>query len=173
MVGVSLNSLPFQTSVLPIHQWQGKSGRWYPHSIVTQKQQLFDCMAIYVMVRRNSDFSVTPLYIGKADSLRTRFMSHEKVEPAFRLGANELHVHLLAQSESELLATEKDLIEGQNPELNIQHNSGRRSFDDLLSAFAEQERKSRASMDWLPRLSSSQPKETEYSDLAAVLAKLK
>lgn len=107
---------------LQIHWWQGRSGYWYPHSIVTNLDDLFETSAIYIMVRREPNRLATPLYIGKADDLRERFLSHEKRELARILGASELHIHLLARNEQELSAIEVDLIKAHSPVLNRQHN---------------------------------------------------
>lgn len=55
--------------------------------------------AVYMFCRRERNRSITILYIGECEDLRSRVgPSHEKWRSALALGMDELHVHLLAQT---------------------------------------------------------------------------
>jgi hypothetical protein len=62
-----------------------------------------------------------------------RLDQHEKLVPAIFMGANEVHVHLLAHSRAERLRIETDLRRGQLPPLNEQ-SSGPDSSGGLLAS---------------------------------------
>ena len=111
---------PFPAS-LPICNWQGASGRWYPHSIYNLTGPLFVGPANYIMTRRLPDGRCEALYIGETSDASRRFAGHEKLLPAILMGATELHVHFLAQGDCERLAIETDLRHGHRPALNRQN----------------------------------------------------
>lgn len=107
-------------SPLPIWNWQGVSGRWYPHSIYDINGPLLFGSANYIMVRRQPDGRREALYIGETLNGTRRFAGHEKLLPAILMGATELHVHFLAEGERARLAAETDLRHGHRPVLNQQ-----------------------------------------------------
>lgn len=91
--------------------WLGRSGFNWITTIYPLFYDFADTPAVYLMVRRNWDGTRSPIYIGQTDSLRRRMMEHtkDKLARAYRLGANELHVHLLAETENQRLLVENDL----------------------------------------------------------------
>lgn len=94
--------------------WSGASGRRYVHTVY----DLLDCPEIpaanFLLVRRDGSGDRSVLAIGhlkhKAASLNLAEIRHR----AARLGANEVHVHLLALSSSQRRAIECDLRAGQD-----------------------------------------------------------
>lgn len=100
------------------HYWRGMSGTRYLHSVYT----LFDCpelpRANYILVRRNENGERTVLSVGQttdhAASLNLAYLRHVGA----RLGANEIHIHLLADGPDARDAVEVDLLplsEGNRP----------------------------------------------------------
>ena len=92
------------------HYWRGASGRRYLHSVYT----LIGCPAMpqanYILVRRRDDGTRTPLAFGQAtDDASSLNLAHLRHQGA-RLGANEVHIHLLAETAEERAAVEADLI---------------------------------------------------------------
>jgi hypothetical protein len=91
------------------HYWRGASGRRYLHSVYT----LIGCPALpranYILVRRYEDGSRVALSFGqtKGDAV-TLNLAHLRHEGA-KIGANEVHIHLLAESADERLLVEADL----------------------------------------------------------------
>jgi hypothetical protein len=106
----------------PSWRWQGASLAWYHHSIFDFAETTVITRANYIMVRREFDGKRTALYIGQSGDLSDRLPNHEKFAAAHRLGANELHLHFLADSSSERFSIETDLRNGHNPPLNDQSN---------------------------------------------------
>jgi hypothetical protein len=95
--------------------WQGASLAWYFHSIREFAETTAIGTANYIMVRRELDGRRTALYIGQSGNLGERLPNHEKFAEARRLGANELHIHFLANSASDRFSIETDLRNGHNP----------------------------------------------------------
>ena len=60
------------------HTWRGESGARYRFKCALTKAGLPDHGGIYVMVRRRYVFFLEALYVGKAASLRSRLLGHEK-----------------------------------------------------------------------------------------------
>ncbi len=93
----------------PYHYWRGTSGERYLHSVYT----LLDCPALpkatYIMVRRDRNGSRRPLHIGQTvedtHSLNLAHLRHLGAQ----LGANEVHIHLLAETAEKRVAVEADL----------------------------------------------------------------
>ena len=91
--------------------WRGASGRRYLHSVYT----LIGCPALpranYILVRRRDDGTRSPLALGqtKDDSI-TLNLAHLRHRGA-KLGANEVHIHLLAETLEERANVEGDLTE--------------------------------------------------------------
>ncbi len=96
------------------HYWRGASGRRYLHSIYT----LIGCPALpranYILVRRHDDGTRTPLAFGQTkDEACSLNLAHLRHEGAKR-GANEVHIHLLAETPQERAAVQSDLT-GAHP----------------------------------------------------------
>jgi len=93
----------------PYHYWRGASGARYLHSVYT----LLECpvlpKATYILVHREEDGTRRPLKIGQtvdeADTLNLAHLRHAGAQ----LGANEVHIHLLADSEEARSAVTADL----------------------------------------------------------------
>jgi hypothetical protein len=91
------------------HYWRGASGRRYLHSVYT----LIGCpglpQANYILVRRHDDGTRTPLAFGQAkDDATSLNLAHLRHQGA-KLGANEVHIHLLAETAEDRAAVEADL----------------------------------------------------------------
>ncbi|KAF0172959.1 MAG: GIY-YIG nuclease family protein [Hyphomonadaceae bacterium] len=100
------------------HTWRGESGARYRFKVTLTKKGLPEDGGLYVMVRRRFVFLMEPLYVGKAASLRSRLLGHEKWGRAFwYYGATERHV-LKIKEERERQIIEEDLIRGLKPRMN-------------------------------------------------------
>lgn len=94
----------------PVFQfWSGASGNRYVHSIYN----LFECPPLpagnYCLVRRNPDGGRTVLSIGRtANESASNNLAAIRQRSAL-VGANEVHVHLLAGSETQSALIEADL----------------------------------------------------------------
>lgn len=95
------------------HFWTGASGKRYVHTVYS----LFDCpplgMASYVLVRRASKTERQVLAIGRLSHEQASLNLAEIRQRAATLGADEVHVHLLASTASECQAVEVDLRTAQ------------------------------------------------------------
>ena len=95
------------------HFWTGASGRRYVHTVYS----LFDCpplgIASYVLVRRSNKTERKILAIGRLSNEQASLNLAEIRQRAATLGADEVHVHLLAMSASECQAVEVDLRTAQ------------------------------------------------------------
>jgi hypothetical protein len=91
------------------HYWRGASGKRYLHSVYS----LIGCPALpranYILVRRSDDGSREPLAIGQtkdeAVSLNLASLRHQGAT----LGANEVHIHLLAETDRQRGLVQADL----------------------------------------------------------------
>jgi hypothetical protein len=91
------------------HYWRGASGKPYFHLVYS----LIGCPAVpranYVLVRRNDDGGRVALAFGQTQdddvSLNRAHLRHEGA----KCGANEVHIHLLADTPEALDAVETDL----------------------------------------------------------------
>lgn len=98
------------TANSPVFQfWSGASGNRYVHSIYN----LFECPPLpagnYILVRRAGDGSRTVLSIGRtANESGSNNLAAIRQRSAL-LGANEVHVHLLAGSDTQSALIEADL----------------------------------------------------------------
>lgn len=99
--------------------WQGASGVWYIHTIYPFANALLQ-HANYIFVRSDAYGRKFALYIGETDDFSSRFACHEKIGAARNMGANEIHVHLLAEERGLRLNIETDLRRGHAPPLNEQ-----------------------------------------------------
>ena len=95
------------------HFWSGASGKRYVHTVYS----LFDCPPIedanYILVRRADSATRTVLAIGRLFNQCAMLNLAEIRHHASTLGADEVHVHLLAASSQEAQAVEADLITAQ------------------------------------------------------------
>ena len=95
------------------HFWTGASGKRYVHTVYS----LFDCppvgIASYVLVRRASKTERPVLAIGRLSHEQATLNLAEIRQRAATLGADEVHIHLLASSISECQAVEVDLRTAQ------------------------------------------------------------
>ncbi|MCG8561907.1 MAG: hypothetical protein MI824_19080 [Hyphomicrobiales bacterium] len=97
----------------PFHYWRGATGQRYLHTVYA----LIECPEItkanFILVRREADGSRTALLIGQtleeAGSLNLALLRHRGA----LLGANEIHIHLLADSSQGRTAVEADLKAAQ------------------------------------------------------------
>jgi hypothetical protein len=93
----------------PFLFWTGASGTRYVHSVYN----LFDCPPVesanYILVKRHSDGHRTVVSIGRATSeTGTLNLASIRLRSA-QLGANEVHIHLLADSSAQSQLIERDL----------------------------------------------------------------
>jgi len=95
------------------HFWTGASGKRYVHTVYS----LFDCPTLedanYILVRRSDRATRTVLAIGRLLNGCPTLNLAEIRQHAAALGADEVHVHLLAASWQEAQAVETDLITAQ------------------------------------------------------------
>lgn len=95
------------------HFWSGASGRRYVHSVY----DLLDCPEVpaanFLLVKRDASGHRSVLAIGHAVHEAASLNLAEIRFRAARLGANEVHVHLLAPSAQERRIVELDLRAGQ------------------------------------------------------------
>lgn len=95
------------------HYWRGASGARYLHTVFP----LLECPQVpkvnYILAQCGADGTRRPLAIGQtvsgADSLNLAHLRHM----AARLGANEVHIHFLAETARERDAAEADLAARQ------------------------------------------------------------
>ena len=92
------------------HYWRGASGRRYLHSVYT----LIGCPALpranYILVRRYDDGVRVALAFGQTkDEAVTLNLAHLRHQGA-KIGANEVHIHLLAENSDERALVEADLV---------------------------------------------------------------
>ena len=117
--------------------------------IPTSACEHYDIPGVYMLCRREPD-GVHILYVGQADSLAQRLgPSHPRWGEAMRRGMNEIHLHLLAKTETQRLAVERHVISRYFTPMN------RGTLANALVAFAQGVRRGLAGM---------------YSSLAARLA---
>jgi hypothetical protein len=95
------------------HFWTGASGKRYVHTVYS----IFDCPTLedanYILVRRANKSARTVLAIGRLCNNAPALNLAEIRQHASALGADEVHIHLLAGSPQEAQAVEHDLISAQ------------------------------------------------------------
>jgi hypothetical protein len=92
-----------------LQEWAGASGRQYLHLVYG----LIDCPAVpsvnYVLARRRPDGGHAALKVGRAShdapTLNLAQIRHEGAV----LGADEVHIHVLAKTEAERILVEFDI----------------------------------------------------------------
>jgi hypothetical protein len=92
------------------HYWRGASGRRYLHSVYS----LIGCPALpranYILVRRYQDGTRAALAFGQTrDETASLNLAHLRHQGA-KCGANEVHIHLLAETAEERGKVEADLL---------------------------------------------------------------
>lgn len=96
--------------------WRGASGKRYVHSIYS----LLECPELpqsnFVLVRREADGRRAVLAIGRLTSSCLTLNLAEIRQRGAQLGANEVHVHLLAAGPEQSKMIEFDLRTGQYQE---------------------------------------------------------
>ena len=89
--------------------WAGASGKQYQHLVYGLIECPLAPKANYVLTRRDADGRTTILKVGRtshdAPTLNRAQMRHE----AALLGANEVHLHVLAKTEAERILIEFDI----------------------------------------------------------------
>ena len=93
----------------PFLFWTGVSGTSYVHSVYN----LFECPPVeaanYILVKRHIDGQRTVISIGRAiHAIGTLNLAEIRLRSA-QLGANEVHVHLLADDTTQSQRIEADL----------------------------------------------------------------
>lgn len=95
------------------HFWTGATGKRYVHTVYS----LFDCppvgIANYVLVRRDGRATRTVLAIGRFAGEAASLNLAEIRQRGAQLGADEVHIHLLATSPQDSQAVEVDLRTAQ------------------------------------------------------------
>ena len=94
------------------HFWSGASGRRYVHTIYS----LLECPAIpagnYILVHRDAEGRRLVLAVGRVSNAAASLNLAEIRRRGAELGANEVHVHLLAPSAKQSRLVESDLRAG-------------------------------------------------------------
>lgn len=98
-----------ESPTTPFQFWTGASGTRYVHSIYN----LFECPPVdaanYILVKRHRDGQRTVLSIGRVTHASASINLADIRQRSAELGANEIHVHLLADSKSASQQIEADL----------------------------------------------------------------
>lgn len=106
--GLAVEGSAFESQTR-FHFWTGASGKRYVHTVYS----LFDCppvgVANYVLVKRESKTQRSVLAMGRLSSDCTTLNLAEIRQRGATLGADEVHIHLLATSAQESQAVEVDL----------------------------------------------------------------
>lgn len=104
---------PRMTESPRFHFWAGASGKRYVHSVY----ELLDCPALpaanYVLVRRDANGRAEALSIGRVTNSAPSLNLAEIRQRGAELGADEVHVHLLADNAKVGKLIEFDLRTGQ------------------------------------------------------------
>jgi hypothetical protein len=89
--------------------WRGASGRRYVHTVYS----LIECppvpTAVYLLARRRDDGSRQVLHIASAESSAPTLNLARIRQVGATLGANEVHIHFLAETESQRRLVSCDL----------------------------------------------------------------
>lgn len=108
---------PFGADIDPdnrFHFWSGASGQRYVHSVYS----LFECPEIpaanFLLVRRDASGRREVLAIGRLRHSAGSLNLADIRQRGARLGANEVHVHLLAPSAAQRRVIEADLRAGHS-----------------------------------------------------------
>lgn len=106
------------------HYWRGASGRRYLHSVYSLVACPVMPKANYILVYCDEFGERTPLRIGRtiaaASTLNLAHLRHK----AAQLGANEVHIHLLAETAHDRKLAETDLRAGLFAQLSAELTDG-------------------------------------------------
>lgn len=102
----ALRHLPLD---LDYRYWRGTSGKRYLHKIHSFAECPAFADANVIFVRREPDGARQALWIGQTSGIGGLPRRPGILKRMGELGANEVHVHLLAASQSERDAIERDL----------------------------------------------------------------
>jgi hypothetical protein len=95
------------------HYWEGLTGVRYLHSVYSLKECPELPKANYIMVRKLGTGDAIPLFIGQTIADATSLNLAHIRQKAARLGANEIHIHVMTDSHKERNDVERDLLKGQ------------------------------------------------------------
>jgi hypothetical protein len=121
--GVSLNADTVAQIAVLINYIMSDKVSWGTHEFtvyVPSRTTWNDVAGIYIFCGLNSQGQWVALYIGQADSFRTRIPQHERWNEAVRLGATHIQamvVPLVANRDR----IEQALIRLYQPSLNVYH----------------------------------------------------
>jgi len=95
------------------------TAKWssYEFGVYSPDANWNDVSGVYLFCGIGSQNQWVPLYIGQAESFRSRFSAHEEWGPASRLGATHIHALVVPQSATRDLM-ERELIQSYQPRLN-------------------------------------------------------
>ncbi len=95
--------------------------RWlsYEFTVYTPSAPWNNVAGVYIFTGVNNLNQWVALYIGQTDSFRNRIPSHDKWNPAVRLGATHIHA-MVAPLEATRDRVEWELIQAYHPPLNAQ-----------------------------------------------------
>ena len=95
------------------HYWRGESGRRYLHTVFP----LIDCPLMgavnYILVIRDNDGVRRPLDVGRTTGASESLNLAQLRRSAALIGANEVHVHFMAETASERQRVEADVAARQ------------------------------------------------------------
>ncbi len=95
------------------HFWSGASGRRYVHTVYS----LIECPAVpagnYILVHRDAEGRRLVLAVGRVGHAAGSLNLAEIRRRGAELGANEVHIHLLAPNAKQSRLIETDLRSGQ------------------------------------------------------------
>ena len=111
-----MSSYPIQRSY---HHWRGESGQWYTFGIFGLHENFDFDGIVYLFGRARTDGLYDPLYCGQSSQGDVRLSRHEKMAPARRLGATQVHVHFV-ENRAERFRIETDIRRAHKPQLNEQ-----------------------------------------------------
>lgn len=89
--------------------WRGQSGRRYLHSVHSLADWPGYCDANVIFARPRADGGREALWIGRISAAGSEMHRGGLIDRMADAGASEIHVHLLAGSEAERRAIERDL----------------------------------------------------------------
>ncbi len=95
------------------HYWEGLTGVRYLHSVYSLQECPELPKANFIMVRRLENGDAIPLHIGQTIADATSLNLAHIRQKAAKLGANEIHIHVMTDSPKERADVERDLLKGQ------------------------------------------------------------
>jgi hypothetical protein len=104
-----------------IIDWPGASGKSYRYWSGEFAEAYRDEGGNYMFVKPSGINLYVSVYIGQANSLKSRLPNHERLADAKRAGATVIMSHTTPAGETARLAEEQDLIAKWAPALNTHH----------------------------------------------------